>query len=122
MRYEQKISIFLEKRNFIEDSSRLDLALAPSADQEDIKKNDVALDVTQEESETSASRIDNAIIESDQKHKSESENQHTPNSSCSRIDNIELPSNEAAITITSPSPSKDISRMSPEMCVQNIHI
>ena len=112
----------LEQSNLIEDSSRLDLVVATSADQRDIKRDDVSIDVTREESVTSASRIDNANVESDQKPNSESETHEIDNSSDSRIDHIELPSNEAAITITSPSPSNDTSRIPSAMYAQNIHI
>ena len=100
----------------------MDLVVAMSADQIDIKRDDVSIDVTREESVTSASRIDNANVESDQKPNSESETHEIDNSSDSRIDHIELPSNEAAITITSPSPSNDTSRIPSAMYAQNIHI
>ena len=109
-----------EKCYFTDDSSRLDLALASPRDQEDSNNDDISIEATKEESETSSSRIDNAASDSKLKEKSDPLNIETENLSDSRIDDIKLSTNEAEINVISPSPLNENSSITPAKCVKHL--
>ena len=98
-----------------------DLTAATSSEA-DLK--DPQIDVHVHDTETDKSRIDGVSpgdIVLDQTTMSETVEQI--DASESRIDKITLPPNDAAITITSPSPSNETYTVSPEKFVyKNIHI
>ena len=65
----------------------------------------------------STSRIDHAIVESTKMQESELPTEETVTSSNSRLDNIKVVTNDAAITITSPSPSNGTITATPDKFV-----
>ena len=98
-----------------------DLTAATSSEA-DLK--DPQINVHVHDTDTHKSRIDGAspgdIVVDDT---TMPENVEQIDASDSRIDKITLPSNDAAITITSPSPSNETYTVSPEKFVyKNIHI
>ena len=98
-----------------------DLTAATSSEAE---LKDPQINVHVHDTDTDLSRIDGASpgdIVLDEK--TMSENVEQLDACDSRIDKITLPSNDAAITITSPSPSNETYTVSPEKFVyRNIHI
>ena len=98
-----------------------DLTAAPSSE---VDLKDPHINVHVHDTDTHKSRIDGAspgdiVLDAT----TMPENVEQIDASDSRIDKITLPSNDAAITITSPSPSNETYTVSPEKFVyKNIHI
>ena len=117
---DQKDTLALEQNNFSVDFSKLDSAGPTQINENEVKNEDISVDITQEVCETS-SRIDHAIVEPNNDKVSGSPDQVIDNSSDSRLDNIKVPSlngiYNADITITSPSPLHDTSTTMPEKFV-----
>ena len=83
---------------------------------------DISAEVKLDVSQSSSSRIDSVTPVNLVHDEVVPASQEIVDPLDSRIDNIKLPSNEAAITITSPSPSNDTYTLTPEKFVKKTHI
>ena len=107
----------LQSPSGIDDSCRLDMASDMTTSQEN-ENMDTSADVKLDLSQSSSSRIDSVTPGNIVHDENVPSSQEHVDLCDSRIDNIKLPSNEASITITSPSPSKDTYTLTPEKFVK----
>ena len=111
----------LQSPSVLDDSCRLDMASAMTTPQEN-ENQDTSAEVKFDVSQSSSSRIDSVTPRNLLHDEVVPASEEFVDPFDSRIDNIKLPSNEAAITITSPSPSNDTYTLTPEKFVKKTHI